>query len=219
MTVSNGSAFASVNMTPSDVKRSMPPRILIEPSLIPASVPISISGTRPSSSTICRGPFAARRNPRRSMLPTASRNTGALMKSTRRAGKRRYRIAHDRIGNPSKSRGRIWTGPRTANATSTPALARSSAISPPELPKPTTSTRFPAHKSGLRYSLLWITRPEKVSNPGHDGRYGASAMPVAMTIADAVIGPRTVSAHHRAPSRRIRETSVLNTGRMSKRAA
>ena len=45
-----------------------------------------------------------------SMLPTASRNTGALMRSTRRAGKRRYRIAHDRIGKPRRSRGRIWTG-------------------------------------------------------------------------------------------------------------
>jgi hypothetical protein len=66
----------------------MPPRTLIEPSLILVNVPMSISGTRPSSSINRRGPFAARFNPSRSIGPTATRIAGALMKSTIPVGKR-----------------------------------------------------------------------------------------------------------------------------------
>jgi hypothetical protein len=154
MIASNGSFVASAKTTPSVVKFAMPPRTLMAPSLMLASVPMSISGTRPSSSIVWRGPLAARCKPNFSKLPTARRSTGALMASTRRAGSRWYRIAQDRMGKPNSSRGMICTGPRTDSATSMPALARSSAISPPELPKPTTSTRLPPYGAGLRYALL-----------------------------------------------------------------
>jgi len=73
----------------------------------------------------------------------AKRITGALMKSTGPVGKLFCAIAQDRIGKPKRSRGRICTAPRTAKVVSISAFARSSAISPPELPNPTTSTRLP----------------------------------------------------------------------------
>ena len=150
MMASKASCLSSAKTTPSVVSRSMPPRTLMLPSLIFLSVPISISGTWPSSSTICRGPLAARRKPSFSKLPSASRRTGALMMSTSRAGKMPIENHPCQIGNPSRSRGMICTGLRTAMVTSTFASARSSAISPPELPKPTTRTRWPAKAWGLR---------------------------------------------------------------------
>src|SRR5712692_5479042 len=59
MIASNFFHSPSASTTPSGVNRSMPPPILMEPSLILSSVPTSINGTRPCSSTIWRGPLAA----------------------------------------------------------------------------------------------------------------------------------------------------------------
>jgi hypothetical protein len=54
------------------------------------------------------------------------------------------------VGRPSTSRRTMLTGERTDKATPTPCSARSSAISAPVLPMPTTSTLWPLKGAALR---------------------------------------------------------------------
>ncbi len=79
-----------------------------------------------------------------------------------------------RIGMPSSSRGRMFTGLRTETTGRAPCSCRSMAISPPELPNPTTSTRRSRNRRPLRYSELCRTGPGKRSRPGQDGTTGSS---------------------------------------------
>ena len=57
----------------------MSPRSLIRPSRIASSVPMSMTGTRPSSSIDCSGPLGERFKPSFSIEPIANRSRGALI--------------------------------------------------------------------------------------------------------------------------------------------
>jgi len=72
-------------MTSFSAKRLMSPRTLIRPARIAATVPTSMSGTRPSSSIICSGPFFARVIPSFSIDPTASRRVEEVRDPRRQA--------------------------------------------------------------------------------------------------------------------------------------
>ena len=73
------------------------------------------------------------------------------IRSTAGPGKRDVAIPSTWLGNPSMSRRTMFGGVRTESDTSrAPPSARSTAISAPELPAPTTSTRCAAYGAGLR---------------------------------------------------------------------
>lgn len=57
----------------------------------------------------------------------------------------------------------MLTGLRTTREGDAPKLAKSRAISIPELPHPTTKTFFPANSTPLRYWLEWKTFPPRNS--------------------------------------------------------
>ena len=86
MTASKRSGGDCLKATPSGAKLVTSPRSAIRPSRIASSVPMSMSGTRPSSSIACSGPLAERLRPSVSMEPIANRSNGALMMSAIRAG-------------------------------------------------------------------------------------------------------------------------------------
>src|SRR6185503_12617902 len=67
-----------------------------------------------------------------------------------------------------------------------PARLSSAAISPAELPTPTTRILRPLASAAFLYSMLWRTRPPKRSRPGNDGVCGFDAIPVATTTARAL---------------------------------
>jgi len=78
------------------------------------------------------------------------------------------------LGIPKRSRRTMSGGVRTEHHTlPAPPSARSTAISAPELPEPTTSTERPRYGSGLRYSREWRSSPEKRSLPGQSGTTGS----------------------------------------------
>jgi hypothetical protein len=73
-------------------------------------------------------------------------------------------------------------------------VARSCAISMPDEPEPTTSTRRPSYAAGLRYSEECRTSP--VNSPGHTGMDGVCIIPVATTAWRASISPSEVCSRH-----------------------
>lgn len=79
--------------------------------------------------------------------------------------------------------GVVRTAIRTREA---PPSTRSTAISAPVLPMPTTRTSRPAYGAGLRYSAACVSSPVKVSVPGQSGVRGVWLKPVATTTARPV---------------------------------
>ena len=67
---------------------------------------------------------------------------------------------------PKMSRGMTLTGERTAMCGTAPRSTRSMACSHAELPKPTTRTGRPFHRSPLRYPLEWMTQNVERLHPG-----------------------------------------------------
>lgn len=100
---------------------------------------------------------------------------------------------------PASSRGITLTALRTARVGIAPCSCRSIAISPAELPKPTTSTRRPRHGSPLRYAELCNTSPAYVSRPGQAGSTGCRARPVATTTTAERYVRRPVWVTHVSP--------------------
>jgi len=96
------------------------------------------------------GPSAGRAKPYRRRSPNASRPTSRPIASASRSGAQRRRMLVSCVGMPRKSRGTTLTGVRMASVGSAPRSARSSAISAPVFPAPTTSTRWPAKGAPLR---------------------------------------------------------------------
>lgn len=75
------------------------------------------------------------------------------------------------VGIPIMSRRTVFGAVRAPMRTrAAPPSARSTAISDPELPVPTTSTSRPAYGAGLRYSDEWTSGPSK--RPGQSGTNG-----------------------------------------------
>ena len=137
-----------------------------------AIVPMSSIGTRPSVSIIAFRPIAGRTMPHFDRSPTASRIVADTSASRSASGSRDNMMFVACDGRPSRSRGTTCTGPRTTIDTSTPCSARSSAISAPELPQPTTSVRLPANGAGSRYADECAARPPNASAPGSVGTKG-----------------------------------------------
>ena len=96
----------------------MSPRSLIRPSRIASSVPMSMSGTRPSSAMDWSGPLGERFKPSLSIEPIANRITGAFSASATRGGSHCSAAGKKRIGTPKSSRGTTLTGLRTERVTS-----------------------------------------------------------------------------------------------------
>ena len=85
-------------------------------------------------------------------------------------------------GKPPTSRRTMFGGVRTASRTDrAPPSTRSTAISAPVLPAPTTSTSRPAYGEGLRYADACTSSPVKPSRPGQSGSSGVWLCPVATT--------------------------------------
>jgi len=123
------------------------------------------------------------------------------------------------IGSPASVSGTTFAPDRTATVTSPPARAISLAISAPEFPTPTTSTRRPAYPSGRRYATLCAIRPAKRSCPGKCGVLGLATIPVATTTARAASTPRLVLTVQVPSVRVIRSTwRPVSTGRSKARA-
>ena len=135
---------------PVSVRRATPGLTAISPRLIAAMVPTSMSGMRCLSLIAEIGPIAGRGNPSRARFPNASRDASRPIPSASLSGALRMRMLVSWIGMPRRSRGTTFTGARTARVGLAPRSARSSAISAPVLPAPTTSTRCPANASPLR---------------------------------------------------------------------
>src|SRR5207247_4356631 len=74
------------------------------------------------------------------------------------------RLPHRHLHSfPTRRSSDLFAPDRTATVTLPPARAISLAISAPEFPTPTTSTRRPAYPSGRRYATLCAIRPAKRS--------------------------------------------------------
>lgn len=78
--------------------------------------------------------------------------------------------------------GAVRTASRTRAA---PPSTRSTAISAPVLPTPTTSTSCPAYGFGSRYAAACSSSPVYESAPGQSGSAGVWLYPVATTTAPA----------------------------------
>jgi hypothetical protein len=120
------------------------------------------------------------------MSPTVKRISGADSASASFAGSAFMAMPMLKIGTPRKSRGTTFTAPRTEMLGSAPCSTRSIAISPPEFPKPITSTRLPRKSAPLRYSALCRIVAWQSSSPGQVGRKGTRAYPVATTTLSAM---------------------------------
>jgi hypothetical protein len=104
-------------------------------------------------------------------------------------------------------RSMMFGGVRTAIHTlAAPPVARSWAISMPDEPEPTTSTRFPAYGTGFRYSEECSSSP--VNSPGQSGRDGVCIIPVATTAWRASTSPLEVCSRH-PPARCSRRFTVV----------
>src|SRR5436309_2537374 len=134
-----------------------------------------------SSSGLCAG-RGSTGFPRRSCVRSC---TSATAPSCTRRGSLRTPKATYWIGSPAKVSGTTFAPDRTAIVTLPPARAISLAISAPEFPTPTTSTRRPAYPSGRRYAALCAIRPAKRSCPGKCGVLGLATIPVATTTTRA----------------------------------
>jgi hypothetical protein len=89
--------------------------------------------------------------------------------STTATGNRDVAIPSSWLGTPSVSRRTMLGAVRTARKTSVaPPSIRSTAISAPEFPAPTTRTRRPAYGAGFRYSAECTSSP--ANDPGQSGR-------------------------------------------------
>jgi hypothetical protein len=105
------------------------------------------------------------------------------------------------------SRRTMLGGVRTdSNTSAAPPSARSTAISAPELPPPTTNTLRPRYGSALRYSEEWMTWP--ANDPGQSGTKATLLFPVATTTRSAASKPSLVSRTQAAPARSILPTSI-----------
>ena len=79
--------------------------------------------------------------------------------------------------------GAVRMASRTRDA---PPSVRSTAISEPVLPAPTTSTSLPRYGAAFRYVEACTSSPGKFSTPGHAGGTGVWLYPVATTTVVAV---------------------------------
>ena len=94
-------------------------------------------------------------------------------RSTRRTGSRRTRMPVRWAGQPAVERRTMCGIVRTARRTrAAPPSTRSTAISAPVLPTPTTSTSLPAYGAALRYSPACSSSPVYASRPGQSGSRG-----------------------------------------------
>ena len=86
-----------------------------------------------------------------------------------------------------------------------PCSTRSSAISAPVLPMPTTSTRWPAKRAPLRYSRLWRSAPVNAARPSIAGTNGTLLAPVVTTTSPRAEASRrrgwTCASGHRRRAR------------------
>ena len=97
------------------------------------------------------------------------------------------------LGTPAVSRRTIPGGVRTESSTSAaPPSTRSTAISAPELPVPTTSMRRPRYGAALRYAAEWTISTAPA--PGQSGVNGTLLDPVA--IDDALGRERAARRSH-----------------------
>ncbi len=155
-----------------------------------AGAPDVPGGRRRIASAPRRGPGspraarARRANARRSTAANASESGGG---SRRRANPATW------ARTPSAWRGTTQGGRRTDSHTCrAPPSARSMAMSEPEFPAPTTSTRSPLKGCAFLYSLECRRRPS--NRPGHAGITGSRVHPVATTADRASTGPSGVAS-------------------------
>ncbi|CAL9299202.1 hypothetical protein SUDANB91_03001 [Streptomyces sp. SudanB91_2054] len=100
---------------------------------------------------------------------------------------------------------------RTDNRTrAAPPSTRSTAISAPVLPTPTTRTSRPAYGAAFRYSAACLSSPVNDDRPGQSGRRGVWLWPVATTTAAPVSSrpPEACSVQPPSGARSTRKTST-----------
>ena len=110
---------------------------------------------------------------------------------------------------PGSERSMMFGGVRTASHTfAAPPVARSCAISIPDEPEPTTSTRLSAYGDGLRYADECSISIVEPTAPGNSGMHGVCSFPLATTTWRASMSPAEVCSRHPGALRSMRWTSV-----------
>mmetsp|Transcript_2434 Transcript_2434/g.7878 ORF Transcript_2434/g.7878 Transcript_2434/m.7878 type:complete len:246 (+) Transcript_2434:424-1161(+) len=194
---SNGSALPSEKTTrPSASIPARPSlRTAIRPSMQACTVPTSIMGGTPSVSRRRRGPFQCCGRPARAREPpylirAASLRTGSVNRSTGSSASQPNGSASSglrcewssRCATCRWSRGTTTCGLRASRVGLAPCSTKSSAISEPLLPHPTTSTRLPfaqPRSVAFVYRDEWTILPQKRSLPWSGGRSASLYTPFA----------------------------------------
>mmetsp|Transcript_36660 Transcript_36660/g.85170 ORF Transcript_36660/g.85170 Transcript_36660/m.85170 type:complete len:205 (+) Transcript_36660:514-1128(+) len=161
--------------------------ISARPARTASSVPTSINGGWNCVRKLTMGPGNVSLSPNRSMRPHLRRVMALPMQSAVRRTVGRVSHANGMRRNGTrkrcwklcrscmKRRGTMGLGDRATIRGVAPCSTRSSEISAPEFPKPTTRTFFPTRPRSvaLVYLLECTTTPGKESSPGTDGMMGS----------------------------------------------